>query len=260
MYKRQATTEYVDSRDLTKIGRRAIWPLDPDTPWELRQDNLSGSTKKFIKIHDGKMNLGNVATPTDDRDAATKAYVDKKAPDYGHSRSTPVSEFLWKYMAGGASAIKGGGFGAGCFTVEFDSSDKPTCLYFSEHVGSGRYWIPGSWANYTRSIGNTIVTVQEWDGSVVLMGTTNKWHFITRREKNDGSGSAYTNDLYVSDTKPGLGTHSLVDGRQYAIRGPSPFPVMGYSYDEFMNGTSASFGIEEGTEEVDKIDEGGAEQ
>ena len=262
-----ATIDYVDEQDERKYdktggdisGQVRINPMSLASGQRLLTVSHSSDPKFYIYTSGQSISRYNVKSGDDGQTLATKAYVDKKAPD-GHSRSTPVSEFLWKYMAGGASAIKSGKFGSGCFTVEFDSSDKPTCLYFSEHVGSGRYWIPGSWANYTRSIGNTIVTVQEWDGSVVLMGTTNKWHFITRREKNDGSGSAYTNDLYVSDTKPGLGTHSLVDGRQYAIRGPSPFPVMGYSYDEFMNGTSASFGIEEGTEEVDKIDEGGAEQ
>ena len=59
-----ATTDYVDQRDSTKIGRNAIWTLGSSSPWELRQDDSSGSQKKFIKIHDGTMNLDHVDTPT----------------------------------------------------------------------------------------------------------------------------------------------------------------------------------------------------
>ena len=80
-----ATTDYVDSRDKTKIGRRGIWTLESDQPWQLRQKDSNNREKTFFSIHDGKMNLTNVATPASDSDAANKAYVDQAGGNAGGS-------------------------------------------------------------------------------------------------------------------------------------------------------------------------------
>ena len=73
-----ATIDYVDARVHEKIGRRAIWSLYNDTPWILRQENLDGENKQFIKIHDGRMNLNNVENPETANDAANRLYVDQE--------------------------------------------------------------------------------------------------------------------------------------------------------------------------------------
>ena len=97
-----AQIDYVDARDKTKIGRRAIWTLENDTPWILRQNNLADQQRQFIKIHDGTMNLENVATPGDDGDAVNKAYVDQEIAKAIANIKAPEPEprpaqFSWKY-------------------------------------------------------------------------------------------------------------------------------------------------------------------
>ena len=102
-----ATKEYVDDRDSTKIGRNAIWTLGASSPWELRQDNSSGSQKKFIKIYDGTMNLDHVDTPTSAMHAANKLYVDQeiaKALANMPSAVPQPAQFSWKYGGESSSA------------------------------------------------------------------------------------------------------------------------------------------------------------
>ena len=117
-----ATKDYVDQRDSTKIGRRAIWTLENDYPWEIRQYDSQNIQRSFIKIHDSQMNLGYVATPTNDRDAATKAYVDQKAGGDCLFRVVEVQK---------SSELKNGEI---CFTL---SDEK---VYISYKTLSGRIW------------------------------------------------------------------------------------------------------------------------
>ena len=107
-----ATTDYVDARVDSKIGRNNIWTLGADAPWELRQKNLAGTEKKFIKIHDGTMNLDLVDTPTSAMHAANKLYVDQEIARALANMPTPKPQpafFKWKW-GGESSNAPGSGY------------------------------------------------------------------------------------------------------------------------------------------------------
>ena len=108
-----ATIQYVDSRTDSKIGRSAIWTLGDSQYWELRQNDTSGKEQKFIKIWDGEMSLPNVVTPTDDADAANKAYVDqeiaKAIASLPSSKPRPA-QLSWLYSSMTTGAPSTGAF------------------------------------------------------------------------------------------------------------------------------------------------------
>ena len=109
-----ATTEYVDARVDSKIGRNNIWTLGADAPWELRQKNLAGTEKKFIKIHDGKMTLNSIASPESGSQAVNKSYVDQAvaaaiANIVGQEARPQPAFFKWKW-GGESSNSPGSGY------------------------------------------------------------------------------------------------------------------------------------------------------
>ena len=166
-----ATVDYVDARVHEKIGRRAIWSLYNDTPWILRQETSGGENKQFIKIHDGTMNLENVATPSSSREAANKSYVDQAiaaaiATIVNQQSAPKPAQLSWKW---GGESTNAPGTGSFCKNGSRWKFNKKTLNGVEITLEDTKSW---------GAAGDAAIELSIWRTD----GAANKWKMIKHLE------------------------------------------------------------------------------
>ena len=198
-----ATKDYVDQRDKTKIGRRAIWTLENDTPWELRQYDSQNIQRSFIKIHDGRMDLGYVANPTTANHAANRLYVDQEiAKAIAHLNVNPKpAQLSWQWAG--------------------ESSNAP---------GTGRFCKNGNRWKFSKKTANgleiSLPDTKHWGTSQLVEmsvwrtdGDPNKWRMVKHLEIDEVDwAKEYGGNVWIEfHQKWQSNTLKLNDGREYFV-------------------------------------------
>ena len=197
------TKDYVDARDHTKIGRRAIWTLENDTPWELRQYDSQNIQRSFIKIHDSQMDLKYVANPTTATDAANRLYVDQEiAKAIAHLNVNPKpAQLSWQWAG--------------------ESSNAP---------GTGRFCKNGNRWKFSKKTANgleiSLPDTKHWGTSQLVEmsvwrtdGDPNKWRMVKHLEIDEVDwAKEYGGNFWIEfHQKWESNTLKLNDGREYFV-------------------------------------------
>ena len=201
-----ATKDYVDARDKTKIGRRAIWTLENDTPWELRQYDSQNIQRSFIKIHDGRMDLRYIPQPTESEHAANKSYVDQSIAaaiaNIMAQQSPPrPAQLSWKWAG--------------------ESSNAP---------GTGRFCKNGNRWKFSKKTHNgleiSLPDTKHWGTSQLVEmsvwrtdGDPNKWRMVKHLEIDEVDwAKEYGGNVWIEfHQKWESNTLKLNDGREYFV-------------------------------------------